>query len=236
MLEIDIGVEKFYTLDSSINVSKRLEMPLDQMRIEYPLQDKDEQSTINTSLSESVQPTTTNFINIPSTNAYLIKPDQPSTLHSISLSSTSTSLIKSNQSSTSHYIYLPSTSTSLNESEFILIDGMPYEYSIENLTSQTTELPTQDELIQQNASTSYQNGSRLPPQKKLKNIEKRYKCNYPNCDKAYFRSDHLNEHKKSKHENRIWQCENCKNEFTTTRGKDKHLITYPEHIAYKTYL
>lgn len=239
LLKVDIGVEKFYTLDPSIHISIRLEMPLDQMRIKYPIQEEDEQPMTNRSSSELVQPTTSTSIDLPSIKAYLIEPDQPSNLDFIDLPSTSTTLIESNQPSTSYSIDLPSTNTSLNESDFILIDDIPYKYTIANVTSQTTELPIQDESIQQNESTSNQNGSKSPPQKKMKTFfdrEKKYICNHPNCDKTYFRSDHLSEHKKSKHENRKWQCQNCKTKFTTTRGKDKHIITYPEHVLCETFL
>lgn len=47
MPETEIGVQRFYSLDTSLNISTTLEMPLDKMRIVYPLQENLKKNPVN---------------------------------------------------------------------------------------------------------------------------------------------------------------------------------------------
>lgn len=248
MPEIDIGLENFYGLDPSLNMSKPLEMPLDEMRVAYPLQENDEEAIINEQLIELCQPSTSNFEDLPSTNASLFKLDQPPISNSLESSSIE---------------YLTNDTAQPGEQD-ILIENMPFIYTNENSASQTTEFPEEYELIivPPNESTSNQNEIQLPQRKKPKNSinpekksklnqnelelprrkkskksinsEKNYKFSYPNCDKSYVRSDHLREHINTKHLNKGWRCRNCHDYlYTSKKGKENHIIKNPNHSVYE---
>lgn len=239
MPEIDIGIDNFLNLNPRLNIWTKLKMPLDKMRVVYPLQENDEQPATNVPSLESVQPSTSTSIDSPMINA------------------------SSTELETSKALSSSSAENSINETiqtteQDMLIEYMPLEHANESSTSQTAELPEQYEfiIVQQIESTSNQNKSELPQRKKprdsinpekkpksnnnelklpqQKKLKKKHKCTYPNCDKSYNRSDHLREHVNTKHLDKKWRCHNCHDYlYTTKKGKENHIKKNPDHSVYE---
>lgn len=55
MPEVDIGVHIFYNLDPTLNISTTLEIPLDEMRVVFPLQEEDQENDEQENKQENEQ-------------------------------------------------------------------------------------------------------------------------------------------------------------------------------------
>lgn len=141
MPEIDIGIHNFHNLYPLLSTT--LDMPLDEMRIEYPLQENDEQES-----DEKENNYRESQINIVS-------------METVQLSTSNT---------LTEFIPMQTNEMTQQNEQLMSIENMPFEYG--NQASQTTEQLNETTFVPSNESTSNEYYSELFQTKKShKSIE-----------------------------------------------------------------